>query len=200
MEGIQALHNDQSIIERMQQGDERALELLFKTYYAQLCRFARNMLKDSTQAEDMVQDVFMKVWDKRGQINITTSLKAYLFMAVRNHCLNALKVNERKFWMDESMEDDTRLSDDDMINELSAKSLSERINVAIDKLPAKCRQTFQLSRFEELSYKEIAETMNVSVKTVENQMGKALSFLRTTLDPYIKESMIGMFIIGLFAS
>jgi RNA polymerase sigma-70 factor (family 1) len=198
MEDIQALHNDRSIIARMQQGDERALELLFKTYYAQLCRFARNMLKDSTQAEDMVQDVFMKVWDKRNQINITTSLKAYLFMAVRNHCLNALKVNERKFWMDESMEDDSRLSADNMINELSAKSLSERINLAIDKLPAKCRQTFQLSRFDELSYKEIAETMNVSVKTVENQMGKALAFLRTNLDSYIKESMIGMLLMGLF--
>jgi RNA polymerase sigma-70 factor (family 1) len=197
MEETLTLHNDQSIIQRMQQGDEGALELLFKTYYAQLCRFARNMLKDGEQAEDMVQDVFMKVWDKRNQINITSSLKAYLYMAVRNHCLNAIKVNERKYWMDEGMEDDARLAVDDVINALSAKSLNDRIGQAINKLPAKCRLTFQLSRHEEMSYREIAETMNVSVKTVENQMGKALAFLRTNLAPYIKES-IGIVLLVLF--
>jgi len=197
MEGIQALHNDQSIIQRMQQDDESALELLFKTYYAQLCRFARNMLKDGTQAEDMVQDVFMKIWDKRSQINITTSLKAYLYMAVRNHCLNAIKVNERKYWMEDGMEDDPLLSVDDMVNQLSAKTLSERINQTVEKLPAKCRLTFQLSRYEEMSYREIAETMNGSVKTVENQMTKALTFLRTSLGPYIKES-IGIVLVLLF--
>lgn len=188
MEAAQTLHNDQSIVLRMQQGDERALELLFKTYYAQLCRFAKNLLRDGEQAEDMVQDVFMKVWNKRNEITITSSLKAYLFMAVRNHCFNALKVNERRYWMDEEMEDDARLSVDDVVSHLSAKSLNHKISHTIDRLPEKCRLTFQLSRFEDLSYKEIAETMNVSVKTVENQMTKALAFLRTNLAPYIKEA------------
>jgi RNA polymerase sigma-70 factor (family 1) len=188
MDAVQNLHNDQSILLRMQQDDESALELLFKTYYAQLCRFARNMLKDKEQAQDMVQDVFMKVWDKRTQINITTSFKAYLYMAVRNHCLNAMKVNDRKYWMEDGMEDDIRIAEDQMISQLSAKALGEKIGSVVEKLPAKCKLTFQLSRFEDMSYKEIAETMNVSVKTVENQMGKALAYLRGNLAPYIKEA------------
>jgi RNA polymerase sigma-70 factor (family 1) len=194
MEQTTTLQLDQALLKRMQQGDESALETLFKTYYSQLYRFAKNLLKDGQQAEDMVQDVFMKVWDKRGQINITTSLKAYLFMAVRNHCFNTLKVNERKFWMEESMEDDARIAVDDIVDSLSAKSLSERISFAIEQLPEKCRLTFKLSRFEHMSYKEIAETMNVSVKTVENQMGKALATLRVSLAPFIKEAA-GIFLM-----
>ncbi len=186
MEGnIQALHNDNSILERLRNDDRQALELLFKTHYAPLCRFAKNILKDKDQAEDMVQEVFLKIWDKRHELKVSSSLKAYLFMAVKNHCLNTLKLNERKNWLDEDMENDTLLSNNEVESKLNAKHLNEKIQQAIDLLPEKCKLTFQLSRHEEMSYKEIAELMNVSVKTVENQMGKALAFLRKNLLPYI---------------
>jgi RNA polymerase sigma-70 factor (family 1) len=190
MAAIQALHTDNQLFDRMRMGDKAALEMLFKVHYAPLCRFARSILKDGEQAEDMVQEVFMKCWDKREQIQLTGSFKSYLFTAVRNHCFNALKTNERKFWMDEGMEDDARIAVDDVVDHIAAKTLTEKINKAIESLPDKCRLTFQLSRFEDMSYKEIAETMDVSVKTVENQMGKALSVLRTSLAPYIKDMLM----------
>ena len=189
---VETLHSDNQLFERMQRGDKGALEILFKTYYASLCRFAAGILKDKEQAEDIVQEVFLKCWDKREQIHLTGAFKSYLFTAVRNHCFNALKLNERKFWMEESMEDDDRISVNDTIDSIAAKGLDGKINRVIESLPDKCKLTFQLSRFEQMSYKEIAETMNVSVKTVENQMGKALSVLRASLAPYIKEMMIGL--------
>ncbi|MES2560192.1 MAG: RNA polymerase sigma-70 factor [Bacteroidota bacterium] len=187
MAAVQALYTDNQLFGRMCSGDKGALELLFKMHYASLCRFAKSILKDNEQAEDMVQEVFMKCWDKREQIQLTGSFKSYLYTAVRNHCFNALKINERKFWMEEGMEDDERIAVNDVIDHIAAKTLQDKITRAIELLPDKCRLTFQLSRFEDMSYKEIAETMGVSVKTVENQMGKALSVLRTSLAPYMKD-------------
>ncbi|MES2654383.1 MAG: RNA polymerase sigma-70 factor [Bacteroidota bacterium] len=183
------LHTDQSILQRLQQNDEQALELLFKTYYKPLLRFAKTIIKDASQAEDAVQDVFVKIWEKRNDLSITLSFKSYLYMAVRNHCFNTLKLNERKYWMDEGMENDEQLAVNNTEDNLIAKSLNHQIQQAIELLPDKCKLTFQLSRFENMSYKEIAETMNVSVKTVENQMGKALSVLRNQLSPYLQISI-----------
>lgn len=93
MGAVQPLHTDNQLFERMQQGDKAALELLFKTHYASLCRFAKSILKDAEQAEDMVQEVFMRCWNKREQIHLSGSFKSYLYTAVRNHCFNMLKVN-----------------------------------------------------------------------------------------------------------
>lgn len=191
---LQPLHTDNQLFERMQHGDKAALEILFKTHYAPLCRFAGSILKDPEQAEDMVQEVFMRCWDKREQIQLTGSFKSYLFTAVRNHCFNTLKINERKYWMEEGMEDDERIAVNDVVDHLSAKTLNDKIQRAISLLPEKCKLTFQLSRFENMSYKEIAETMGVSVKTVENQMGKALSVLRTSLAPYMKDMVMGLLV------
>lgn len=94
--------------------------------------------------------------------------------------------------MEEGMEDDERIAVNDVIDHIAAKTLNEKIQKAIELLPDKCKLTFQLSRFENMSYKEIAETMNVSVKTVENQMGKALSVLRASLAPYMKDMVMGL--------
>lgn len=180
------LQADYAILLKLKQNDEQALELLFKTHYKALLRFAKTILKDASQAEDTVQDVFIKIWEKRQNLVINTSLKSYLYMAVRNHCLNALKLNERKYWMEEGMENDEKMAINDVENKLVAKSLQQQITQAIELLPDKCKLTFQLSRYENMSYKEIAETMNVSIKTVENQMGKALATLRNYLSPYLQ--------------
>ncbi len=191
------LQADYAILLKLQQNDEQAMELLFKTHYKALLRFAKTILKDASQAEDTVQDVFIKIWEKRQNLIINTSLKSYLYMAVRNHCLNALKLNERKYWMEEGMENDEKMATNDVENKLIAKSLQQQITQAIELLPDKCKLTFQLSRYENMSYKEIAETMNVSIKTVENQMGKALATLRNYLNPYLH---LYIFIISLIAN
>lgn len=182
---IQALHSDKDLLERIQQDDKKALEILFKTYYSPLCRFAKTILKNSEQAEDVVQEVFLKIWDKRNSIAPNPSFKAYLYMAVRNHSLNLLKINERKYWLDDDLENYEILSNNEVQAQLEAKELSHKINEVIESLPEKCKLTFKLSRFENLSYKEIAEAMGLSVKTVENQMGKALALLRKEVSPYL---------------
>lgn len=182
---LQALHTDKDLLERIQQDDKKALEILFKTYYSPLCRFAKTILKNSEQAEDVVQEVFLKIWDKRNSIDPNPSFKAYLYMAVRNHSLNLLKINERKYWLDDDLENYEILSNNEVQAQLEAKELSQKINEVIESLPEKCKLTFKLSRFENLSYKEIAEAMGLSVKTVENQMGKALALLRKEVSPYL---------------
>ena len=182
---IQEMYTDEHLIIRMSDGNKSALELLFKKYYAPLVRFAKEILKSKDQAEDMVQEVFVKLWDKRAQININSHVKAYLYVAVKNHCFNQLKVNERKYWMDETMEDDIRISTPDASAAIDAKQLDQKIKEAIEALPPRCGLIFKMSRFEEKSYKEIAEALELSVKTVENQMGKALSLMRVSLAGYL---------------
>lgn len=187
---IQEMYTDEQLMIRTSNGDQKALELLFKKYYAQLVRFAKEILQNKDQAEDMVQEVFVKIWDKRERINIHTQIKSYLFVAVKNHCFNQLKVNERKYWMDETMEDDIRISTPDASAVIDAKQLDQKIKAAIEALPPKCGLIFKMSRFEEKSYKEIAEALELSVKTVENQMGKALSLLRSSLSDYLGKTFV----------
>jgi RNA polymerase sigma-70 factor (ECF subfamily) len=182
---LHQINLDNALLQQMKQGDKKALETLFKTYYSSLVKFARNILKNTEQAEDITQDVFIKIWDKRQDLENITSFKAYLFIAVRNQCFNILKVNERKNWLDDEPENYENYMTNHVEANLNAKDLNGKINEAIELLPEKCKLTFQLSRFENLSYKEIAETMNVSVKTVENQMGKALALLRKSVLPYL---------------
>ncbi|MFA9214755.1 MAG: RNA polymerase sigma factor [Candidatus Methylacidiphilales bacterium] len=179
------LSKDAELLRQMKQDDKKAFETLFKSHYASLVKFARNILKSNEQAEDIVQDVFIKIWDKRATLEETSSFKAYLFMAVRNQCFNTLKVNERKNWLNDEMENSETLSTNLIEANLNTKQLSDKISETIELLPEKCKLTFKLSRFENLSYKEIAETMNVSVKTVENQIGKALALLRKNVLPYL---------------
>jgi RNA polymerase sigma-70 factor (ECF subfamily) len=194
---MQELYTDEQLMARMSSGDQQALEQLFRKYYTPLVRFAREILRNTEQAEDMVQEVFTKIWTKRESIDITTYAKSYLYVAVKNHCFNMLKQNEKKHWMDESMEDDIRLSTADTSGNVDAKKLESDIHAAIDKLPPKCGLIFKMSRFEDKSYKEIAEALELSVKTVENQMGKALALLRTALGPYLKD-LVSILLILVF--
>jgi RNA polymerase sigma-70 factor (family 1) len=176
---------DEHLLQRIQQGDERALEALFKKYYPSLLRFARGIVQTREDAEDIVQGVFIKIWDMRGSLDIHTALKAYLYMAVKNRCFNQLKQNEKKYWMDESFKDDLRVSTEPVVYTVAVKDLDREIRAAIEKLPPKCGLIFKLSRFEEKSYKEIAAIMEISVKTVENQMGRALQLMRTMLKEHL---------------
>jgi RNA polymerase sigma-70 factor (family 1) len=181
---MKELFSDEELIQRIINNDSIGLELLFKRYYAQLVRFAKEILKNKDQAEDMVQEVFTKIWERREKLQINSQVKSYLYVAVKNHCFNQLKLNDRKHWMDEDMEDDMRISTPDSTSMIDAKTLEQKIQLAIEALPPKCGLIFKMSRFEEKSYKEIAEALELSIKTVENQMGKALYLMRASLAPY----------------
>lgn len=177
--------SEQEIIGAIREGNERIFEETFRKYYQSLCNYANSILKEMDEAEEVVQNLFMSIWEKRNDLEINISLKSYLYRAVHNHCLNRikhLKVREEyqqyaTNFYDASYES---VSQTVMKNELETK-----IEEAIRKLPEQCRLIFRMSRFEELKYHEIAEQLEISPKTVENQIGKALKILRVELAEYL---------------
>lgn len=160
-------------------------EYLFNEHYSRLCSYAYNFLKEKDGSEEIVQEVFFKLWIKRNEITIESSLESYLYRAVRNACLNLIKhINIRekyKEYNQETIEYDEQVDKDPM----NASELELKIRASIDLLPEQRKKIFILSRYEQLKYKEIAEQLGISVKTVENQMGKALKFLREELAEYL---------------
>ena len=176
---------EQRIINALKNGDERAFEGLFKSLYSQLVVFAVRFVENQESAEEIVQETFFQFWDLREKITISSSLKAYLYKSVRNACLNAIKhekvVAKYRDYFSNVLYDDELSPEDWMVE----TELSDSIQAAIAQLPKSRRQIFEMSRFENLKYREIAEKLNISVKTVENQMGSALKFLREELKDYL---------------
>jgi len=180
---------------RIRLGDEQAFELFFRKFNIRLCAFANKFLANPEEAQEVVQDMFLKIWEERHEIDPDDSLKSYVFKIVQNLCINRLRrkkveskyaeiyklvyLNHQEFSAHES---------------LLARELETKIVHTIHKLPTECRKVFELSRSEGLRYKEIAETLHISVKTVEAQMSKALRSLRLGLTDYI--SLFIIILIG----
>lgn len=157
-----------------------AFRKLFDFYCKGLLDYSFHIVKDKTVAEDIVQYVWIKVWEKRHSINPELSFKSYLYTAVRNQTLKYIRDTKHKFTSLESIDslaDGITLQDDQMHNKETLKFINE----AIDHLPDKCREIFMLNRFEGLSYKEITEVLDISINTVKTQMIRALSSLRKAL-------------------
>ncbi len=174
-------------------GYEKAFETAFKTYFKPLHAYALSFLENNAQAEDIVQQVFLKIWEKQDKLDII-SLKPYLYRSVHNACLNQLKQRENKITHSKFIKQVSVNSYEElpMLHEME-----ERIRKAIKNLPQQCRIIFQLSRFEDLKYREIADQLQLSVKTVETQMSKALQLLRVQLIdllPLILMASINMFL------
>lgn len=134
--------------------------------------------------EDLAQEVFVRFWEKRHSLQITSSLPGYLRRMAINEALGYLRRN-KLFTEELDPKTNTELSPD-VEGQLLHSELEQQIRDAIDQLPPRCRTVFQLSRFEELTYQEIADQLDISIKTVENQMGKALKVLREQLHQYLK--------------
>lgn len=177
--------SDQQVFFKIQSGQIPAFEMLFKAYYQPLCRYAGGYIQDPDGAEEIVQAVFIGFWEKRKSIHIETSFKSYLYRAVRNSCLNELKHEKVKqsYLEGELVKDQAHSEPADHLT--IQEELDAKIRSAIQKLPEQCRLIFTMSRFEELKYQEIADQLNLSVKTVENQMGKALRIMRVQLKEYL---------------
>lgn len=161
--------------------DSRSFEELFRNYFTSLMMFARKILVEEDDAREVVHNVFIALWEKREEIDLTTSLKSYLFTSVHNRSLNVLR--DRKKFADEELPEVA--GDWDVSTQIESMELEEKIMEAIHTLPEKCRRVFELNRFEGLKYSEIAQQLGISVKTVENHMSKALKILREKLIYYM---------------
>lgn len=168
---------------------EEAFEALFKGSFRELVTYAYSLLNDQPMAEEIVQQVFYKVWEKKEYLVFDTSVKAYLYKSVYHDCLNLQKHRKvRQEYARHIMQTGTGEADER--GDISGKEMGRRIQSAISSLPEQCRLIFQLSRFEELKYREIADRLQLSVKTVEAQMGKALKQLRILLGDYITTILV----------
>ncbi len=181
----QVVDTDPELVQAIRNGDETAFERAFRSYYERLCIYARSLLRDHDEAEEVVQSVFLTIWEKREGLEITLSLKSYLFRAVHNHCLNRFKHEAIKRNHQDYSKHFLTPYHESVTDAILADELSEKIEQAVAKLPAQCQRAFRMSRFEDLKYQQIADEMGISIKTVENQIGKALGVLRRALAEYL---------------
>lgn len=176
--------DEQVLLQSLQQNDRSALKVLFDTYYTELCKTAYRLLKDPDQVEDTVQQVFIRFWEKRGQLKIESSLQAYLHRMTINESIAYLRKQKRR--AEQELPQNQGDLAPDVETTFLTSELQEHILKAIAQLPPACQAIFRLSRMEGLSYKEIAAKQQLSIKTVENQMGKALRILRVELSNYLQ--------------
>jgi len=159
---------------------ETGFEQAYKTHFRPLYAYARTMVRDSDAAEEIVQQVFFRLWEKREAVDIKETLKAYLYRSVFHGSMNYLKHLKVKETHARQVMNETPY-ENPVLQNLEAGELEKRLSRVLAELPEKCRTVFQLCRFEELKYKEVAEQLNLPLKTVENEMGKALRLLRLSL-------------------
>lgn len=167
------------------QRDQTTFERLFKTYFKQLHAYAFTMLRDEADAEEMVQQVFFKLWERNETLSVSGAAGAYLYRAVHNESLNFIKHRKVKSSHQLHVAYSMKNEVEHPAKKIIAGELEKKIHAALEELPEQCRSIFQLSRFEELKYREIAGKLGISVKTVENQMGKALKLLRLKLADFL---------------
>ena len=172
---------DTEIIRRIRNGDKEQFESLFRSSYVSLVRYAKTLIKDHDTAEEIVQDLFFRIWQDKEKINIESSLNGYLFRSVHNRCLHHIEHNRIVERHAEEMSYRQTESPESPSDILSYKELQDKIARILERLPEKCGKIFAMSRFEGLKYTEIAEKLSVSVKTVEANMGRALKEFRKEL-------------------
>jgi RNA polymerase sigma-70 factor, ECF subfamily len=176
---------EQVTITALKAGSAVAFSLCYDLYFKALCSFANSYVRQPAVAEEIIQNVFLEVWISREKLSSNISIKAYLLTMVRHDCLDHLKHQRLESrYAGEYLQDHSE-GFEDVFDALVNKELEQTLQTAISKLPAHCKEVFLLSRFEYLSYKGIAERLSISVKTVENQISKALRIIREELDPFL---------------
>lgn len=176
--------------ENLRKGDSKAFQVLTELYYTRLLHVAINYLVNKEDAKDVVQEVFVKIWNKKSKIIIHTNLNAYLYRTLKNACIDFLRKNKNSIIEPLKLElREKRLNlyalRDDASTAIIEQELEKEIQYAISLLPEKCKQVFVKSRIDGLRHREISEEMNISVKTIENHMTKALKHMRLHLREFI---------------
>lgn len=180
--------DEAALLLQLKRGDENALDVIYRKYWEGLFFYSYHLLKDKHACEDVIQDLFVRLWENREQLNVRLSLKAYLYAS----CRYALYKLIRKEQVREDIFDAIyeRLHTETAYGNLEHKELVQQINVIVNGLPPKCREVYQLSRKENLSYKEIGERLDISVKTVENHINRALKELKQSLGGLVSTGLL----------
>ncbi|MEP7318960.1 MAG: RNA polymerase sigma-70 factor [Panacibacter sp.] len=165
--------------------EEPAFEKMFATHYKGMYCYACTILKDEINAEEITQNIFVKLWERRNHVIIQSTLQGYLYRMVHNDCMNLLKHEAVKAKFEKEKIYTMKNESDSANKKILSGQLEEKLSDALRELPEQCRTIFQLSRFEDLKYREIAEHLGIAEKTVENQMGKALKLLRIKLVDFL---------------
>jgi RNA polymerase sigma-70 factor (ECF subfamily) len=177
---------DRELLDRLRDGDAEAFDAIFRAHYAHLVGVAEGMLGDRAAAEEIAQEVMLELWRRRESITLEVSLRAYLFRATRNRALNYIR-HERVARRSQPHLVPERAAAPIADAELVQQEIDTALREAMAELPARCREVFELSRVHGLRYAEIARALDISVKTVEAQMGKALRVLRERLAPWLPD-------------
>jgi RNA polymerase sigma-70 factor (ECF subfamily) len=173
--------NETTLTSQLKKGNEDAFKYLYKLYYSELCNYASNLCGNDELAKDIVQHIMIKIWKKGSSLNVSISLKSYLFKSVYNHFIDTQRRIKKETKKIDRLKQESLLE----FSEMSAEEIENRyrfIDEEIEKLPKQCKEVFLLGKKEGLKYKEIADKLNISIKTVERHMSIALKKLRKKLN------------------
>ena len=189
-------HIDENLISRFREGDKHAFDIVYYAYSEKLFAFVYKILKIRDDAKEIVQDVFVKLWENREKITSYALFNSYLFTIAYNTSIDLVRkrINEKKY-LDYLHSLQKNYLVDDIIDIIDYQDLNIQVEQLVEKLPLKQREVYKLSREHHLSYKEIAEKLKISVNTVENHISKALQFLRKNLK---NDSLKGVLFVMLF--
>ena len=184
--------DEKYLFEKLRTGDEAAFKVIYNKYVPRLFYFVREYLPQADMAENVIQDTLMTLWDKKANLTDDTNLSAYLYTVAKNNCLSKLRdlKYSKKLYDSADLGDLELIANFDALNSLDTSSLTfseieKIIRETLEQLPPQCRVVFQLSRFDEKKYREIAEELSISVKAVEGHMTKALKQFRINLKDYL---------------
>ena len=177
------------LILKIKNSDSTAFKELFFTYCQPLIRFAHRFVTNVSLAEDIVQDVFLKIWSNRQQLNPHLNIKSYLYVAARNNALKELRHLQVQRKSEEKIQfsQPKTFTPEEIFN---GKEIETIVLQAVEELPDKCRLIFSMNRFDRLTYSEIAEILDLSIKTIETQMGRALRHLRKRLNHLLQITVL----------
>lgn len=179
--------NDKILLSKLKKNKSKAFDALFLKYHKQLVYFSFKYLKNIDDAEEVIQDFFTTIWERRNTIDIKISFKAYAYRSVYNNSIKLLK-NKQK--ISDQSEKELDVLKEDYHDYLEEAELADKIHNTIESLPESCKKIFKMSRNDGLKYREIAEELNISIKTVETQISRALKKLYQNLENYINLTII----------
>ncbi len=192
------MDEQQRLLQGLKRGDKKVFEEIYRLYYAPLCFYCLRYVGDMEDAKELVQALFFKIWIRREELNINTSVKSYLYKSIQNYALNYLKQEQVRKKIKIEREYLPKNVSGNGLHNLEEKELKAIIREAILMLPEKRRKIFELNRFEKMKYSQIAEHLSISVKTVEAQMSKSLKHLRSALKDYLPAVLLLLWLLKPF--